>query len=46
MYEFFFSQILIKAMQVPFLDHAFMIGYFGKLQAISRLYYISAIKKS
>lgn len=30
MYEFFFSNILIKAMQVPFLDHAYMLGYFER----------------
>lgn len=28
MYEFFFSNILIKAMQVPFLDHTFMLSFF------------------
>lgn len=28
MYEFFFSSVLIKAMQVPFLEHAFMLGFF------------------
>lgn len=30
MYEFFFSHILIKAMQVPFLEHAFMLGFFER----------------
>lgn len=30
MYEFFFSQILIKAMQVPFMDHTFMLGFFER----------------
>lgn len=28
MYEFFFSNILIKAMQVPFLEHTFMLSFF------------------
>ena len=28
MYEFFFSNVLIKAMQVPFLEHTFMLGFF------------------
>jgi hypothetical protein len=30
MYEFFFSHILVKAMQVPFLEHAFMLGFFER----------------
>lgn len=30
MYEFFFSHILVKAMQVPFLDHTFMLGFFER----------------
>ena len=28
MYEFFFSNVLIKAMQVPFLDHTYMLAFF------------------
>jgi hypothetical protein len=30
MYEFFFSHILVKAMQVPFMEHTFMLGFFEK----------------
>lgn len=30
MYEFFFSHILIKAMQVPFIEHTFMLGFFER----------------
>ncbi|CAI2386471.1 unnamed protein product [Moneuplotes crassus] len=30
MYEFFFSHTLIKAMQIPFMDHTFMLGFFEK----------------
>lgn len=30
MYEFFFSNILIKAMQIPFLDNSYMIGFFER----------------
>ena len=30
MYEFFFSHILIKAMQVPFLEHTYMLGFFER----------------
>jgi hypothetical protein len=30
MYEFFFSHVLIKAMQVPFMEHCFMLGFFER----------------
>jgi len=30
MYEFFFSSILIKAMQVPFMENGYMIGFFER----------------
>jgi hypothetical protein len=30
MYEFFFSNSLIKAMQVPFMEDTYMIGFFER----------------